>query len=156
MNPGAKVGAPQRGERLRLIFAGLFGGFLGLSLLKFGNPPIFETLVSVPEDVYGFLLGFPWPIGWAYRLLALVGVVGLCNARLGRRPSWWLVALPLSWLLWQIVSGTQSVDAQLTTPVLKHFAACVVCFYLGYFSLGRVSRLWPFWLGLVCGILLVL
>jgi O-antigen ligase len=156
MNPGAKVGAPHEGERLRLVFAGLLGGFLGLSLLKFGNPPIFETLVSAPEDVYGFLLGFPWPIGWAYWLLALLGVVGLCNARLERRAPWWLVALPLSWLVWQIVAGTQSVDAQLTTPTLKHFGACVACFYLGYFSLVRVPRLWPFWLGLLCGFLLVL
>jgi hypothetical protein len=156
MNPGAKVGAPQKAERLRLIFAGLFGGFLGLSLLKFGNPPIFETLVDAPEDVYGFLLGFPWPIGWAYRLLALVAVMGLCNARLEPRAPWWLLALPLNRLVWQIVAGTQSLDAQLTTPTLKHFGACVVCFYLGYFSLVRVPRLWPFWVGLVCGFLLVL
>jgi O-antigen ligase len=155
MNPGAKVGPP-RTERLRLIFAGIFGCFLGLSLLKFGNPPIFETLVNAPEDVYGFLLGFPWPISWAYGLLAMVAVLGFCNARLELRAPWWLVALPLIWLVWQIVAGTQSVDAQLTNPTLKHFGACVVCFYLGYFSLVRVPKLWPFWLGLVCGFLLVL
>ena len=44
----------------------------------------------------------------------------------------------------------------LTRPTLKHFVACVLCFYLGYFSLSRVQRLWPFWLGLLGGFLLVL
>ena len=32
----------------------------------------------------------------------------------------------------------------------------MLCFYLGYFSLSRVQRLWPFWLGLLGGFLLVL
>jgi O-antigen ligase len=32
----------------------------------------------------------------------------------------------------------------------------VVCFYLGYFSLSRVRRVWLFWLGLLCGFVLVL
>ena len=188
---------PQPRDWLPSAFAALFGAFLGLSLLKFGDPPIFENLVSAPEDVYGFLLGFPWPIAWAYRLLALVVVVGLCNARPGRGASWgrasdkvaadgsghilvprklapttsaatpfldfvngpatwWLLALPLAWLIWQMVAGTQSVDGRLTTATVKHFGACVACFYLGCYALGRVTRLWPFWLGLVGGFLLVL
>ena len=39
--------------------------------------------------------------------------------------------------MWQFVAGTQSVDAELTSSRLKHFAACVLCFYLGLFSLSR-------------------
>src|SRR5271166_1839072 len=68
----------------------------------------------------------------------------------------WLVALPLGWLVWQFVAGAHSVNPDLTSPTLKHFAACVLCFYLGYFSLTRVQRLVPFWLGLLSGFLLVL
>ena len=64
--------------------------------------------------------------------------------------------MPLAWLLWQIIAGIQSVDAELTTSVVKHFAACVVCFYLGFFSLSRLERLGPFWLGLLGGFLVVL
>ena len=44
---------------------------------------------------------------------------------------------------------------ELTRPTLKHFAACVVCFYLGYFCLSRVRRVGLFWVGLVCGLLVV-
>src|SRR2546422_506054 len=62
------------------VFAALFGGFLGLSLLKFGNPPIMEKWVTSPGGFLELLLGRPWPIGWAYWLLGLVSAVGVLNA----------------------------------------------------------------------------
>ena len=124
--------------------------------MKFGNPFVTEKYIVAPENIWQFLLGYPWPIIWAYWLLALVGLVGVAVARRKSAAPWWLVALPVVWLVWQFVAGTQSVDADLTRLTLKHFAACVLCFYLGYFSLSRVQRVWPFWLGLVCGFLLVL
>jgi hypothetical protein len=67
-----------------------------------------------------------------------------------------LIALPLVWLVWQFIAGARSVDPGLTAYTLKHFTACVLCFYLGYFSLTRAQPLWPFWLGLLTGFLLVL
>jgi O-antigen ligase len=138
------------------IFAGLFGAFLGLSLLKFGNPFVTEKWVEAPEGYWQFLLGYPWPIAWAYWLLAVVGVVGVAVARRKLAAPWWLVALPVVWLVWQFVAGTQTIDPGLTRLTLKHFCACVACFYLGYFSLSRVQRIGPFWLALGCGFLLVL
>ncbi len=146
----------QRDQWLPSAFAGLFGAFLGLSLLKFGNPPILERWVTTPEGFWGYLLGYPWPIGWAYGLLAVVTVVGIVVARWRATVPWWLVVLPLVWLGWQFVASARSVDAQLSNPVLKHFVACVVCFYLGYFSLSRARRCWPFWLLLLAGFALVL
>ena len=142
-------------EPLPRIFAVLFGAFLGLCLLKFGNPPITEKWVTAPEGFWEFLLGYPWPIAWAYGLLALVGVVGMAVAQRKSAAAWWLVALPLVWLAWQVLAGTHSVDPGLTKPTLKHFAACVVCFYFGYFCLSRVKRIGLFWVGLVCGLLMV-
>ena len=59
----------QAQELLPSIFAGLFGAFLGLALLKFGNPPITEKWVTAPAKFWEFLLGYPWPIAWAYWLL---------------------------------------------------------------------------------------
>ncbi len=138
------------------IFAGLFGAFLGLCLLKFGNPFVTEKWVEAPEGFWQFLLGYPWPIAWAYWLLALVALVGLAVARRTWVGPWWLVILPLVWLLWQFLAATQSVKPALTRLALEHFTACVVCFYLGYFSLSRVQGVWAFWVGLVCGFLLVL
>ena len=105
---------------------------LGLALLKFGNPPITEKWVTAPTNPWEFLLSYPWPIAWAYWLLVPVVVAGLCGRRAGSRPApRWLVALPLVWLVWQVIAGTRSVDAELTRLTLKHFAACVLCFYLG-------------------------
>ena len=64
-------------ELLPSIFAGLFGVFLGLALLKFGNPPITEKWVTAPSNYWEFVLGYPWPIAWAYWLLVPVGVAGI-------------------------------------------------------------------------------
>jgi O-antigen ligase len=151
--PGA---APSAQAWLPPAFAGLFGAFLGLTLLKFGNPPIMERYVVAPTEIYEFLVGTPWPIGWAYRLLALVSVLGLCVARWKPAAPLWFLALPALWLAWQVVAVTQSVDPQLSDPTLSHLAAGTVCFYLGFFGLSRVERSWPFWLGLAGGFLVVL
>ena len=67
-------------ELLLRVFAALFGGFLGLSLVKFGNPPIMEKWVTSPGGFLELLLGTPWPIGWAYWLLGLVSGVGVLTA----------------------------------------------------------------------------
>jgi hypothetical protein len=143
-------------ELLPSVFAGLFGAFLGLALLKFGNPPITEKWVTAPATYWEFLLGYPWPIAWAYWLLVPVAVAGLAAARWKSAAPGWLVGLPLLWLVWEFIAGTQSVDPGLTAWTLRHFAACVVCFYLGYFSLSRVRRVGRFWVGLLGGFTLVL
>jgi O-antigen ligase len=204
MKSERQVPAPQGDSVWPTLFAGLLGALLGLCLLKFGNPPITEKYVIAPTTFWEFLLGYPWPIAWAYRLLALVAVIGLIVAlrsnhrwtqrdtdKISARPrspragvasadrdtsqsepnpesglknlcssvficGYLLLALPLVWLVWQFVAGTQSVDHSLTSPTLKHFTAGVLCFYLGYFSLTQVRQLGAFWLGLVVGFQLVL
>jgi O-antigen ligase len=144
-----------RDELLPSVFAGLFGAFLGLCLLKFGNPPIMEKWVTDPEGPWEFLLVCPWPIAWAYGLLGLVGTLGLAVVRRKSPAPWWLVALPLLWLMWQFVATRQSVEPEISRLTLKHFTACVLCFYLGYFSLSRVKNIGLFWVGLICGLLVV-
>jgi len=142
------------------VFAAIFGAFLGLTLLRFGNPPILEEFVKewifAPALSENLFLGGTWPIAWAYRLLALTAFLGLLAARWTRQAPLWVIALPLLWLIWQLLASTTSAAPELSIATLKHFAACVTCFYLGFFSLGRVPRLLPFWLGLLCGFLLVL
>ncbi len=132
------------------IFAGLFGCLLGLSLLKFGNPAIMERFVTQPTNIYEWIFT-PWPAVIGYWLLGVVAMVGLVVARWKVKVPWALVALPLIWLIWEALAATQTVSARLTEPTLIHFCTCVVCFYLGLFSLSRVRRLWPFWLGLIAG-----
>ena len=156
MKPAPQPAGAHRDELWLSIFAGLFGAVLGLTLVKFGNPPIMERFVTAPAEFWEFLLGYPWPIAWAYGLLVLVGVAGIRVARWNSAAPRWLIALPLVWLVWQFFAGAQSVDPEMTRPTLKHFAACVLCFYLGYFSLIRVRRVGLFWLGLLGAFLLVL
>lgn len=146
--------------RLATTFAVLFGAFLGLALLKFGNPPIMEKWTETPADIYEFLLGSPWPISWAYHLLVVLVIAGVLVAgqSTGGRlnaPAW-MVGLPLLWLVCQVVASAHSIDNELSWPTLKHFTACVVCFYLGLFALARVRDLHGFWVGLFCAFLLVL
>jgi|ERR1043166_6374746 O-antigen ligase len=157
MKAQPKASAPISASRFQTVFAAAFGAFLGLCLLKFGNPPIMEMFVTPPGNGYEFVLGYPWPINWAYWLLTIVCVAGLFAARGAKSgvPKW-LALLPLAWLIWEIVASTQSMDGQLTWPTLKHFAACVACFYVGLFSLGGLRSLSHLSPGLFAGFLLVL
>jgi len=156
MKPEPKAApAPQDGWPLRL-FITLFGAFLGLTLLKFGNPPVMEQFVSAPADIWQFVFGSPWPISWAYWVLGLVTALGLFTARWKLTAPLWLLALPLVWLLWQFLAAGHSLDPPVSRRILVHFAACVVCFYLGLFSLARARSLALFWLGLSLAFLLVL
>ncbi len=145
------------GERLwQKVFAVCFGAFLGMALLKFGNPPIMEKWVERPEGLIGFIFQYPWPIGWAYGMLLAVCLIGAATGRLSAGAPKWLMALPLAWLLWEFIAGLQSVDWNLSKGTLMHFAACVACFYLGLFSLSRIGKTGVFWCGIICGFLLVL
>jgi hypothetical protein len=154
------------------IFGAVFGTFFGLALLKFGNVPILENIptpfpqfgnapaldssVATPTNIWEFLYNSPWPVEWAFWLLGAVAVVGVFAARFPRSAPHWLLALPFLWLVWQLVASTQTVDAHLTWPTVRHFAGCVACFYLGCFSLSRLQNLTWFWVGTFCGFALVL
>ena len=61
--------------------------------------------------------------------------------------------LPLIWLIWQIISATQTVDLAISKATLIHFGSCIAAFYLGIFVLARMRlaklALWGAALGLV-------
>jgi O-antigen ligase len=131
-------------------FAPVLGGFLGLTLLKFVNPVVVESLLPWPAEPAEWIFT-AWPSAVGYVLLAVVTVAGCVAARrqLKRRLQgmpWWAL-LPAAWLLWQGVAAFQSVDAELSRRTLWHFGACVTCFYLGYFALPHAPSpsafFWP-------------
>jgi len=135
-----------RGRAGARVFPLLFGLFLGLALLKFCNPPVMEKFVVSPAGGYEWLIA-SWPSRIGYWLLSVVTLAGLFSVRFEVRNPRWLVALPLVWFSWQILSATQSVNGELTNVTLKHLMACTVCFYLGLFCLNRDGSknlfLWP-------------
>jgi len=98
-----------------------------------------------------------WPVAFGYGLLAVLALTGLAVARWQvRGRGRWLAALPAAWLGWQLMSAGMTVDASLTATTLKHFAACVVCFYLGFFALGQARSIANSWLVIAAALMLVL
>ncbi|MEK7707924.1 MAG: O-antigen ligase family protein [Verrucomicrobiota bacterium] len=149
------INAAPTGQRdgLARTFAVLFGIVLGLALLKFVNPAVFEKLVEWPANSYEWVIN-PWPVVVGYWLLAAVALLGIFVLQRKIAAPRWLIALPLVWLGWQFVSATHTVDAELTRSTLKHFVACVVCFYLGLFALARLRNPIHFLLP-ICGAFVV-
>jgi O-antigen ligase len=143
-------------RRLAGFFSGAFGALLGVSLLKFGNPPIMSRLISSPSDPYEFILGSMWPLSWGYWLLAAVITIAFATRQTVRRPRGFVLWLPAVWLAWQVLAGTQTVDVGLTIPTLLHFTSTISCYYLGLICLSQVSNMRPFWTGLLVGFGIVL
>ncbi len=143
-------------SELRDRIAGLlFGLWLAVVPVKFGNPVIFERIVEAPSNVYEFLIA-SWPVAWSYGALVVVavGAVLAWRCKVGR-PGWLLV-LPLAWLGWALLSATQTVDGQLTKLALLQFAGCVVCFFAGVFGLSELRDFRPVWIGLALGLVVIL
>ncbi len=144
-----------KGELGLRLFVGLFGVFLGIALLKFGNAVIMEGFVTWPKDGYEWAIA-QWPVTVGYVMLTILAVGGVAVGRFRIGKPRWLVMLPLAWFGWQLLAATTTVDAALTGLTLKHFAACVVCFYVGYFTLGQARSLDYLWGGIVGAMLLVI
>ncbi len=151
--------ATRRANGWPRVSALTFGVFLGLALLKFCNPPVMDKFVVPPTSGYEWVIS-AWPNGIGYWLLLVVLAVRLIA---GISAAWpklhgprWLVALPLVWLVWQFISATHTVDADLTRATLKHFIAGVTCFYLGLFSLKRAEAAHYFLGPLVAALAVVL
>ncbi len=146
--------AIQAGKKVtaRELFALVFGLFLGLAILKFGNPVILDNKVDPPESLSDFW-HFAWPPHWAgYFLLPLAVCAGvLALAKPVRWPSRWLWLLPLIWLGWQFLAATQSVDGALTGATLWQFSGCVASYFIGACLLGDKRALHWLLVGVLAG-----
>ena len=140
MKSSAKAAAAARppeagpvGDFWLRIYSGAFGAFLGLAIVKFGNPVILDEKIIPPTSLSDAWIS-PWPTHWANLLLVLIALPGLWLAfthwrgGLGLRALW---ILPVAWLGWQVVSATQTVDGALTATTLWQLAGCVGCYFLG-------------------------
>ena len=116
-----------------------FGLFLGLAILKFGNPVILDQKITPPASPSEFWT-YAWPTHWSNWILLPLALAGAGLAFIGK--SRWpgtrrLWVLPLLWFGWQLLSATQTVDGNLTATTLWQFAGCVACYFLGALVLGR-------------------
>jgi O-antigen ligase len=129
--------SPNPGKAEKFFAVGL-GGFLGLALLKFGNPAVMNKFVTPPGEPFEWLF-LAWPLQYAYPLL---GMLGLGVLAVWRRPAaapMWLLLAPLIWFGWQVLTSSFSIDPQLSRTVITYFASCLACFYLAAFGLRGQS-----------------
>jgi hypothetical protein len=121
------------------LFALVFGGFLGLAIVKFGNPIVLASDIPSPSSFFDGWRN-PWPPQWGTWMLALLVIPG-AGLTITERRRWpaqrrfWL--LPMLWFTWQLVSATRTVDGALTRATLWQFAGCLACYFLGAQLFGR-------------------
>ena len=127
----------------------LLGAFLGLALLKFGNPVILDAQV-LPPGSFAETMSESWPPRWGFPLFACVAVAIAAFSPLGAmilRPSPGRLAasLGVGWLFWQFLASQRSVDPVLTRLTLPHFVVVATCYLLGWLVIGRTrQRAWIF------------
>jgi hypothetical protein len=149
---------PERKFTATEIYALAFGLFLGLAFWKFGNPVILDHKIITPESPAAFWAD-AWPTHWANWILLPLVLAGPLiafkqNFRWGERPREpargdtrptkkinWLWLLPLLWFGWQLISASQTVDADLTRATLWQFSGCVACYFIGALVLRRETAL---------------
>jgi O-Antigen ligase len=125
------------------FYALAFGLFLGVAILKFGNPVILDSKIPPPISFSEFW-NDPWPTHWAnwfFLLLALAGAAIAFLKKLHWPGTKWLWLPPLLWFGWQLFSAIHTVDANLTATTLWQFFGCVTCYFLGAFLFGRERAL---------------
>ena len=145
---------PARPEALR-FFALVFGAFLGLCILKWGNPVILDGQIPMPRDAAEWLQQ-PWPSRLAAPFLMVLAVVGVMTSKpmeslRGRRIPALLLILPAIWMAWQSLAAGRSVDPVLTGLTLPQLAGCLACYGLGFLVLGPALRSGWLWVGLITG-----
>jgi hypothetical protein len=138
------------------VAALLFGIWLVVVPVKFGNPVIFGHLLDAPGGVSELVLG-AWPVSWS---LGALGILASATALLWT-PGWrrvpaWVSAALLAWLGWTLLSATRTVDARLSQATLIQFTGCVLSFGAGLYGLSHVRDLRPVWAGLIVGIAIIL
>ncbi len=128
------------------FYALVFGLFLGLAILKFGNPAILDQKITPPVSPSEFWAD-AWPPRWGSWILLPLALMGAALA-FTSKPRWpgtrWLWLLPLLWFGWQLLSATQTEYRNLAATTLCQFAGCLACYFIGALVLGR-ERAWQ-WL----------
>ncbi len=155
MVPTPSVRAPFFNRFRAVWWMSLMGAWLGLTLVKLGNPVILDNKVQPPTDFLELVFQ-PWPLRWGWGLLGVLLLLGLGSRQWSLRvsPNRWLAA-PLVWLIWQWVAASTTVDLPLSTITLAHFTVCTILFYLGLFSPQSHTGTAPIFWGILLGFLFV-
>ena len=133
------------------FYALAFGFFLGLAILKFGNPVILDSKITPPNSLSEFW-NYAWPTHWASWILVPLAIAGATLAVM-EKSSWprikWLWLLPLLWFGWQLFSAVETAYPNLAAMTLSQFFGCVVCYFLGAFLFGNKRALYFLLVGIL-------
>lgn len=141
----------KEGASANLIGSLIAGLFVGVAMVKFGNPVIFANQIMPPQNLLEFIYG-SWRIEWILPILLLVIIANITKVKFKPSPPLWLILLPLIWFVWQLIGSTATIDSYLTGVTLRHFFCCILCFYLAVFALKDVnSAINAFWAGIIIG-----
>lgn len=136
MTPG------NRGVTKERLVGVAWGLFLGLAIVKFGNPLAIEAAIRPPESLSDWIED-PWPISWsriaAAPILAGVLAAGLGRLKGARGGSYWRWAAPGAWLAWQALAALRTTSASLSAPALAHFAITACAWAAGWLVVGQSS-----------------
>lgn len=138
----------------------MFGAFLGLCLLKFGNPVILARQLPPPQSWEEFW-NHPWPPSWAWTglflltSLALPLLVSWFQSR--RRPLPPLLWIPaVAWFGWQWISEASTVDATLGGTTLAQFTGVLACYFIGAALIPDAAALRWVLIGLIAALCICL
>ncbi len=147
--PGSSISpslaaSPTKLRPAEKVFTLICGCWIGLSFLKFGNPIIFDRMITAPKDAVEFIFT-PWPVSWGYVLLACVLIAAWPVLKIRIQKRDWPIAVFAFWLFWQFLSSGQSVEPHLSDPTLVHFVACALALLLGWWGLAPMRASGWFW-----------
>lgn len=139
-------------ERVVLL---LIGAVLGLALLKFGNPIVFEGQFPPPRNL-AEIIYLAWPAAWGFAIVAVLICLAIPLLRRPRGIPRWVLWAPLIWLGWQWIATFHSIQPELSRLTALHFTFGTLWFFLGLLATRGVSRSLLVWIGIGVALCLVI
>ena len=136
------------------VFSLLLGGWIGLSLLKFGNPVVFDGMFPPPLGL-DQIIHFEWPAAWALSGTVVIAILAIPLFRSSGAVPKWVLIIPAVWLAWQWVATFQSINPVLSRLTSLHLTSAAMFFYLGVFATRGIQATMLIWVGIGIGLCLV-
>jgi hypothetical protein len=175
----SKDNSPAHLSKLENGACTILGFFLGLGLIKLGNPIILNAMVELPTDRLAHLnpnlnaiaglfekpaqsdawmdiLIKPWPLTVGLWIAGCLALITLPLLKQWPRKPLFLIGTGCFWLAWQALATVYSVKVNLSWLTLAHFVVCALFWLIGFGLLSSRCGQTGFWLGLGLGYSVVL
>lgn len=134
-------------SKRQTVFAIVAGLFFYVIFIKLGNAVILDRVIAPPANATEVFYE-SWPAKWGFWLSIPVLIAGLVAAPWGKLKFRWAFALPLVWLVWEMIAAGNTINRPLSSHTVAHFTVCVAMFYAGCLAMQGNSKSWVIWIGL--------